>query len=43
LLTPNHALKANIDESVENAMRELIASRQNGDCEGEGAPASDNA
>ena len=46
MLTPNHALKANthnIDESIENAMCELRASRQNGDCKGEGAPACDYA
>ena len=39
-LTPNHALKASIDEAIEMAMRELRASTQNGDCEGEGAAAS---
>ena len=39
-LTPNHALKASIDEAIEKAMRELRASTQNGDCEGEGAAAS---
>jgi hypothetical protein len=39
-LIPNHALKANIDEAVENAMRELRASRQNGNFEREGAAAS---
>jgi hypothetical protein len=43
MLTPNHALKANVDESVENAMCELHASRQDEDCEGEGAPACDAA
>jgi hypothetical protein len=36
-LIPNHALKANIDEAVENAVYELRASRENGNCEGEGA------
>ena len=39
-LTPNHALKASIDEAIERAMRELRASTQEGGCEGEGAPAS---
>jgi hypothetical protein len=28
MLTPNHALKANIDEAVQNTMRELRASQQ---------------
>ena len=40
MLTPTHALKASIDEAIEMAMRELRASTQNGDCEGEGAAAS---
>jgi len=37
MLTPNHALKASIDEAIERTMRELRVSTQNGNCEGEGA------